>query len=128
MTLKFIIDQGFNAGADALSRQTQLVAEPVYGGSIFNQLQENDHTLIVNEQTTTCSFPVFSPEVWAAQQQADPFISSFLVYWSQRVKPSRLARAKEDGKTLELLRQWEKLVEEEGVLYRQFVDTRQGQI
>jgi len=25
---------------------------------------------------------------------------SFLVYWSQRVKPGRLARAKEDGKSL----------------------------
>lgn len=50
------------------------------------------------------------------------------MYLSQQVKPGKLARAKEDGKTLELLRQWEKLIEEEGVLYRQFVDTRQGQI
>ncbi len=117
-----------NGGADALSRRTQLMAKPAFGGDIFNQIPEKGHTVMVNEQTTTCSFPVFSPAVWAAQQQADPIIARFLVYWSQRVKPGRLARAKEDGKTLELLRQWEKLVEEEGVLYRQFVDTRQGQI
>lgn len=29
-----------NVGADVLSWQTQLVAKPVFGGSIFNQIQE----------------------------------------------------------------------------------------
>lgn len=115
-----------NTAADALSRQTPVVS--AIGQSISNQIEEKEHIVMVNEQTTTWSFPVFSPEVWAAQQQADPIIARFCVYWSQQVKPDRFARGKEDGKTLELLRQWERLVEENGVLYRRFVDTRQGQI
>ncbi|KAI2643768.1 Retrovirus-related Pol polyprotein [Labeo rohita] len=117
-----------NGGADTLSRQTQVIVKPSFGGSMFNQISGMGHTVMVNEQTIRCSFPVFSPAVWAAQQQIDPIIGRFLVYWSQQVKSGRLARAKEDGKILELVRQWEKLVEEEGVLYRQFVDSRHGQI
>ncbi|KAI2657320.1 Cell division protein FtsB [Labeo rohita] len=50
--------------------------------------------LEVDEGTLPGSL-IVSP-VWAAQQRIDPIIGRFLVYWSQQVKPGRLARAKED--------------------------------
>ncbi|KAJ8404516.1 hypothetical protein AAFF_G00337830 [Aldrovandia affinis] len=97
-------------------RSTQ-VAPEVVGGVIS-----------VNEVSCSSSFPVYSEEVLSSQQQVDPVIKAFVRYWTQGRKPGPVERAKEDSQTLELLRQWERVVQEGGVFYRLFQDTRQGQV
>ena len=85
-------------------------------------------SVTVNEVSSSSSFPVYSNEVLSSQQQADPVIMAFLKYWSQGQKPGPGERAREDGRTQELLRQWERVMEEGGVLFRQFHNARGGPI
>ncbi|KAJ8285333.1 hypothetical protein GJAV_G00025640 [Gymnothorax javanicus] len=70
-----------------------------------------------NESMT--SFPRYSAQSLARLQQADPEVAAFLKYWGRAEKPSREERLGESPGTLELLRQWERVVECDGVLYRQ---------
>lgn len=116
-----------NTAADALSRQ---YLEPV---SEEEDPRLNEHSarlgpqhIECDEQTaeptaqseSTTSFPLYSAQSLARLQQADPEITSFLRYWGRAEKPSHEERLKESPGTLELLRQWERIVEDEGVLYR----------
>ena len=102
-----------NAGADALSRQytsrhtsESPMKEPSeVGGVIFEQ-----------HASTSC-FPVYSKDSLTTLQKADGVISAFLKYWGTGQKPSRQERARELPKTIELLRQWDRVVDDADVLY-----------
>ncbi|KAJ8404520.1 hypothetical protein AAFF_G00337870 [Aldrovandia affinis] len=107
----------FLPGHAAVEGRSTQVAPEVVGGVIS-----------VNEVSCSSSFPVYSEEVLSSQQQVDPVIKAFVRYWVQGRKPGPVERAKEDSQTLELLRQWERVVQEGGVFYRLFQDTRQGQV
>ncbi|KAJ8362385.1 hypothetical protein AAFF_G00376130, partial [Aldrovandia affinis] len=107
----------FLPGHAAVEGRSTQVAPEVVGGVIS-----------VNEVSCSSSFPVYSEEVLSSQQQVDPVIKAFVRYWAQGRKPGPVERAKEDSQTLELLRQWERVVQEGGVFYRLFQDTRQGQV
>ncbi|KAJ8349427.1 hypothetical protein SKAU_G00245570 [Synaphobranchus kaupii] len=49
-------------------------------------------------------------------------------YWSRKRKPSQCERLKEEPQTLELLRQWERVEESEGVWYRGRRDQKEGRV
>ena len=127
-----------NGNADALSRQPARPGEAVDAAAPGGVEMEGHLRQVVLEQggcgntgvegNCSSSFPVYSEEVLAAQQQVDPVIEAFRKYWSRGSKPGQVERAKEDDRTKELLRQWERLVQERGVLYRVFQDSRQGQV
>lgn len=59
-----------------------------------------------------------SPEI-CAFQQADPVIQELLEFWEQKRRPSHEERARLSQSTLSLLRQWDRLVEKDGIVYRQ---------
>ena len=59
-----------------------------------------------------------SPEI-CAFQQADPIIQELLGFWEQKQRPSHEERAQLSQSTLFLLRQWDRLVKKDGILYRQ---------
>lgn len=52
-------------------------------------------------------------------QQTDPIIQPLLQFWVHRRRPNSEERAQLPPATLTLLKQWDCLVEQDGVLYRQ---------
>lgn len=126
-----------NAGADALSRQ---YAEPQDVAKIHN-FQDTRNILSKPHQVVSCqetsvgpkhgsmsSFPSFDISALASLQQVDPTIAAFQPYWLRGVKPSREERMRECHRTVGLLRQWGRIVEIEGVLYRRVCDQKEGAI
>lgn len=55
-------------------------------------------------------------------------IAAFWKYWSIGRKPCKEERAQELLKTIELLRQWDRVVEDAGVLYHKSWDRKEGQV
>ncbi|KAL6455158.1 hypothetical protein MHYP_G00363990 [Metynnis hypsauchen] len=51
-------------------------------------------------------------------ESKDPTLKSFLRFWGRGQPPSRMERAQLSGEVLELLRQWGRVREQEGILYR----------
>ncbi|KAJ8010306.1 hypothetical protein DPEC_G00073670 [Dallia pectoralis] len=127
-----------NGNVDALSRQ---YSENQNTGDPSESMEETEevtssltagirsgYAAVVSEHGSSFSFPVCSAEGLAAQQQEDPVIRSFLKYWRRWTRPEKRERAEEDIKTVELLRQCDKIEESNGVLYRRFWDVRHGQV
>ena len=143
-----------NGNADALSRQ-QLDYEP--GATDFDekddvqqicatyasctllprelrqQIEKNDRVRqefqvevkeIEVQSTQSPAFPALSPEELAELQRKDPDISRFLMYWRVGEKPKKCVQK---GVT-QLLRQWHKMREENGVLYRKVRDPQGGEV
>ncbi|XP_067309059.1 uncharacterized protein [Pseudorasbora parva] len=52
-------------------------------------------------------------------QAADPHIAAFSRYWQRGVVPTRYERAKETREALELVRQWKRVRQKDGILYRE---------
>ncbi|KAJ8358122.1 hypothetical protein AAFF_G00032690 [Aldrovandia affinis] len=92
--------------------QRRLGRSPVEGHSTQVAPEVVGGVISVNEVSCSSSFPVYSEEVLSSQQQVDPVIKAFVRYWAQGRKPGPVERAKEDSQTLELLRQWERVVQE----------------
>lgn len=64
-------------------------------------------------QSAVSVLPSHTSADLAALQEKDPTISVFLRFWHRKAGPNRR------GLVLEMLHQWKKLVEHDGVLYRQ---------
>lgn len=114
-----------NAGADALSRQYtngQAVEVPT------SHPAKVEVAAMAVEDVCTASFPVYDKKALATLQKADVVIASFRKYWGMGRKPSREERLQELPKTIELLRQWDRVVEDAGVLYRECWDRKQGKL
>ncbi|KAJ8341924.1 hypothetical protein SKAU_G00342150 [Synaphobranchus kaupii] len=62
--------------------------------------------------------PVFSLEELQKSQEMDPVISKIVPFVNRRRRPSRREKAGFDAKLLVLVRQWERLRIQDGVLYR----------
>ncbi|CAJ1077980.1 hypothetical protein L3Q82_001611, partial [Xyrichtys novacula] len=77
-------------------------------------------------EASTSTFPAYSMEALSWLQQADPVVASFLKYWQRGERPIREKRRAKSTRVLELLRQWERVVERKGVFYRKRESPRQG--
>ena len=73
------------------------------------------------------TFPVHPKEGMAALQAVDPVIGPFLVFWRRKYGPTKTERNKLSPQVVELIRQWNRLVEEDGVLYRKTLPPDGGQ-
>lgn len=70
-------------------------------------------------QASIAALPQQTPSELRTAQQADPTIQELLQFWVNRRRPSREEHAQLSPSTLILLRQWDRLVERDGILYRQ---------
>ncbi len=110
-----------NRNADAFSRQNLPVAEgqdlclgaalPV----VLRQAAQGGLTTRVNQ---IASFPCCPTSDMCIQQEADSVIGELLVFWRRKSPPSSEERKRLSRSAVILFRQWDRLVENEGVLYR----------
>ncbi|XP_049331323.1 retrovirus-related Pol polyprotein from transposon opus [Astyanax mexicanus] len=107
-----------NRNADALSRlpacpTPQSFQETVSGISIPLQVGATKATI-----STIDAVPLRPKADLQRLQSADPVIGPFLQYWHRQKFPTAGEQAQESKEVLELVRQWNKLRECDGVLYR----------
>ncbi|XP_060780518.1 uncharacterized protein LOC132888512 [Neoarius graeffei] len=112
-----------NKNADALSRQYMSGAslgEYVLPGTVVPTALQQLPVLPL-ESVTQCSMSVF-PQRSAQEiqflQEADPVLGSLLMFWRRGTLPTPEERLVASKRVLGFVRQWSRLVEQEGVLYR----------
>lgn len=109
---------------DALSRQhppgAQDIDIMIPGTSLPKSLQEalQVHMSEVS-QAAVMALPPHTPSDICALQQADPVIREVLAFWRLKQHPSYEERKRLSRPALSLLRQWDRLIERSGFLYRQ---------
>lgn len=113
-----------NRNADALSRQHQFSQETrdnFLPGTVIpamvRQAAEAEPVVQVNQAVIT-ALPSFSIEDLSSLQEADPDIQRVLAFWEQGSFPSSAERQNLSKSVLTLLRQGDRLVKKNGVLYR----------
>ena len=115
---------GANRNADALSRQPAFpspvsVEEVVSGFTVpcisgpQPKVQRSSGTISAID-----AFPLRQKADLLALQSDDPVISAFLVYWKRGHPPSAAERGTEAQPVLELVKQWKRIRDCRGVLYR----------
>ncbi|CAI5657771.1 unnamed protein product [Oreochromis niloticus] len=72
-------------------------------------------------QSEIGAFPSHSPGDIHALQEADPLLKGFLVYWRRQSPPSSEERSQVPKPVMALVRQWDRLVEKDGILYRRIL-------
>lgn len=113
-----------NKNADALSRQhppdPQEIKAMVPGTALPGPLQQALRLgpAEVSQAAITVLPHLTTPDLHALQQ-VDPVIKEILVFWRRKQRPSFEERQQLAPLALVLLRQWDRLIEREGVLYRQ---------
>ncbi|KAL0194732.1 hypothetical protein M9458_008304, partial [Cirrhinus mrigala] len=111
-----------NRNADALSRQnfpgTVEVQELCPGVAVPVVLQQAAQVELVAQVNQVISFPCSSVSDMGAQQVVDPVIGELLVFWRRKSPPTPEERKKLSKLAIILFRQWDRLVETDGVLYR----------
>lgn len=114
-----------NKNADALSRQHA-------GGSLIGQdVAERGTSLPISlqdipglhpaTQSSHVAIPVFPSHTISelcTLQAADPDIQAIFSLWRRKKRPSATERQRMSPMSLALLRQWDRLVEDNGLLYR----------
>lgn len=126
-----------NGNADALSRQKSAGARqlavservtPTFRGG--GGLEEGDKGSILPQSVTTVDvvsvFPEFQAQDLQSWQEQDPVISRLKFYWSKGEGPGKKERKEESKDALELLRQWDKVEDHEGIFYRVIADAGGG--
>lgn len=113
-----------NQNADALSRQhppSSQDMEAMLPGTVMPKpLQQALQSRKVEAtQAAVAAMPRHSPPELHALQQADPVIQELVAFWGDRRRPNLDERSRLSRSALALLRQWDRLVERAGVLYRQ---------
>ena len=89
----------------------------------IDQVQPNRGTL----KTTFTTLPSHSLAELRDMQRSDPVIGRFWYYWPRNQRPTPQERRRETKDTVTLLNQWDKMSEEDGLLYRVIQDPRCGQ-
>ncbi len=111
-----------NRNADALSRQsfsgTGVVHELCPAVAVPVALQQANQGRLVTLVNQVTSFPCTSSSDMGTRQVADPVIGELLVFWRPKLPPTPEERKKLSRLAVILLRQWDRLVETDGVLYR----------
>lgn len=112
-----------NRNADALSRQYQPDGEgagDLASGTAVPRLLQQVAVhggSITASQLVVSVLPSHTPPDLRALQASDPIIQSVLVFWKDHRRPTPEEREILSPLALVLLRQWDRLVESEGVLY-----------
>ncbi|XP_076131023.1 retrovirus-related Pol polyprotein from transposon opus [Alosa pseudoharengus] len=112
-----------NKNADALSRlhlPDSQTAEAIAPGTTLPQplqqvLQPRPAKVT---QSVISVLPTHTPAEISALQQADPTIQEALVFWRRGERPSPQERKQTSPQALSLLKQWDRLVEWDGIVYR----------
>ncbi|XP_076847994.1 uncharacterized protein LOC143493459 [Brachyhypopomus gauderio] len=113
-----------NRNADALSRQYQPEGEGVGDLALSIAVPRALQQVAASEDRITASqlvvsvLPSHSSPDLCALQASDPIIQSVLVFWKEGRRPTREERGTLSPLSLLLLRQWDRLIEHKGVLYR----------
>ncbi|KAK3703603.1 hypothetical protein QZH41_019157, partial [Actinostola sp. cb2023] len=76
----------------------------------------------------TTAFPSHSKAELTEMQNSDATISQFLKYWKEGRKPNFRERRGMPSKSISMLRQWDRMQLEAGVLYRVVQDPNHGQL
>ncbi|KAK7918908.1 hypothetical protein WMY93_010192 [Mugilogobius chulae] len=110
-----------NGNADALSRQylpsSDMVVSLLPGSSVPFGLQHASGP-VTAALSLVSALPGRSLADIQALQETDPDLKEFLVFWKQRTRPTKDERRRLSKATSLLLRQWDRIVAREGVLYR----------
>ncbi|KAL7825810.1 hypothetical protein SRHO_G00335480 [Serrasalmus rhombeus] len=112
-----------NRNADALSRQyapgsnwtEQILPGTVIPASL-QQASGLDRVLVT--QSLVSVFPGSSPSDLCQLQGADPVLRDLWHFWKEQRQPTPEERRQLSRPVLALLRQWDRLVEQDGVLFR----------
>uniref|UniRef100_A0A3B3XY23 Gypsy retrotransposon integrase-like protein 1 n=1 Tax=Poecilia mexicana TaxID=48701 RepID=A0A3B3XY23_9TELE len=121
-----------NANADALSRQHPPdlpdVKVMLPGTAMPRALQEAlGFETVEATQAVVAVLPQHTTAELCALQQVDPVLQDVL-FWKKGQHPSREERAQLSSSTLVLLRQWDRFVERDGVLYRKVFRSDGGDV
>uniref|UniRef100_A0A3P9MIP6 Gypsy retrotransposon integrase-like protein 1 n=1 Tax=Oryzias latipes TaxID=8090 RepID=A0A3P9MIP6_ORYLA len=73
-------------------------------------------------QGNTPTLPGYSKEELRQFQQTDPTIKSFCQFWDQKTKPTYQQRRSLAKPVISLLRQWSRIIDVDGLLYRVIED------
>ena len=107
-----------NANADSLSRQHPSTL-PALGTALPDSLRCRDPERPLRvTQTSISALPSHSPDHLISLQYADPVLGAFLPFWRRGSVPDRSEHQALSKPVRELVRQWKRLVEREGLLYR----------
>ncbi|KAK7922290.1 hypothetical protein WMY93_009192 [Mugilogobius chulae] len=111
-----------NTNADALSRcpASESLERSLPGTAIPRKLQTPTppNAALQVTQAAVSAFPSHSAAELIALQHADPVIGTFMTFWRNQKRPDRTDRANLSPQVLELCRQWDRVEELNGVLYR----------
>ncbi len=113
-----------NKNADALSRQhPSSVHEsgPAAPGTSVPRLLQQAVAENQVTQATVSAFPCSTALDLYALQEADPVINEFQRFWTRKRAPDAAERRKAPKEVLVLAKQWDRLVEQGGVLYHQVI-------
>ena len=113
-----------NKNADALSRQHPPGVQDLESLLPATSLPKPSQQALqfprsAASQATMVALPQHTPSDIGILQRIDPVIREILVFWEQKRRPNQEERKRLTQSALALLRQWDRLVERDRVLYRQ---------
>ncbi len=113
-----------NRNTDALSRQNFPEEGPLGGLALGTavpallQQAEEARSVVEVQQSVITALPGSSGVEVGLLQTGDPVISEILPFWRRKARPGMEERQRMSGEALKLLRQWDRFVERDGILYR----------
>jgi len=93
-----------------------------------DQAGKNDQLQNADKETraaSTLSLPSYSNAMLISLQKSDPAINSFLNYWQRNQRPNAARRIRIPENTRVLLKRWNKMTVQDGLLYRLSRNTQQ---
>lgn len=81
-----------------------------------------------NPVAATTSFPTHTKEELINMQKADPTIKEFRKFWEKDKKPNLTERKQLSHPGVTLLRQWDRITREQGLMYRTVQDPKLGDL
>ena len=120
--------------ADALSRQNvnlehMLTMTPT--SALTQELRcavQKQHVVLTSQNCVSQAIMVSPGEAGvnlAVLQAEDPLIRDFRFFWDRRRQPNKEERKKASLVLLKLLKQWDRIIEKDGILFRQ-VESPEG--
>ncbi|KAK3730601.1 hypothetical protein QZH41_018821, partial [Actinostola sp. cb2023] len=139
-------EDGYTAIESILAQPTTTIPVELWYACVNSQSQEAQNNRIdthrdigLDRQVThekekesgvpaTTAFPSHSKAELTEMQNSDATISQFLKYWKEGRKPNFRERRGMPSKSISMLRQWDRMQLEAGVLYRVVQDPNHGQL
>ncbi|CAI5636918.1 unnamed protein product, partial [Oreochromis niloticus] len=120
------------SNCNLVSRGTTLGLDLVSAGVKCCQVRQarvtavEQDTHFTDSQGNTPTLPGYSKEELRQFQSSDPTIKSFRQFWDKKKKPTYQQRKGLAKSVISLLRQWSRIIEIEGLLYRVIEDGHLG--